>query len=157
MKRPLIWMLLSKSTSFITHKYINNTTIFNKPSECICHNYFYICPRLFGTRLIGTRPTETRLIGTLKIHRVQLERVSLARNLMNARKLTDSQATHLDIEIDQPAFTGQASSHHWSFCNRNKTPVKVRCTYSRFDFVYTRRPFPRLRENRAIDSFKRGK
>ena len=71
-------MLLSKSTSFITHKYINNTTIFNKPSERIYHNYIY--PRLFGTRLIGMRPTETHLIGTLKIDRVQLERVSLACN-----------------------------------------------------------------------------
>ena len=70
---------LSKSTSFITHKYINNTTLFNKPSECRL-SAITIYPRLFGTRLIGTRPTETRLIGTLKIDRVQLERVSLARN-----------------------------------------------------------------------------
>ena len=67
---------ISKSTSFITHKYINNTTIFNKPSECICHNYISASiwdashrdashwnashwyaengPRLNGTRLIGT-------------------------------------------------------------------------------------------------------
>ena len=43
----------------------------------------------------------------------------------NARQLTDSQVTHLKIEIDQPAFASQASSHDWSFCNRNKTLLKI--------------------------------
>ena len=60
---------ISKSTSSITHKYINVNV-----------SAITIYPRLFGTRLIGTRPIGTRLIGTLKIDRVSLERVSLARN-----------------------------------------------------------------------------
>ena len=102
---------LSKSTSFITHKYINNTTIFNEPSECICHNYIY--PRLFGTRLIGTRPTETRLIGTLKINRVQLERVSLARNRLRLHNhktnIAPGRATILESKLANKVVYGVAS------------------------------------------------
>ena len=98
---------ISKSTSFITHKYINNTTIFNKPIECICHNYISASiwdashrdashwnashwyaengPRLNGTRLIDYVPHWRVLLWRALVWRVSLWRVSFWRDSSSAR------------------------------------------------------------------------